>query len=177
MSIEQDELTKAASGGEAEIPIGGDGGMWPDLRTRHKAWQGAVPLTDDYVRSMLTDCCHFLRQLMYITSNVIDTIGVGQVRQIVAAEMPIPGHVILEDGTISTKETPARADHRKEPRGRKHPLIALLQMALQSVRLMQQISTGMHPNTANKESLEQKKLRAELKEEERTISNLLNGRV
>jgi hypothetical protein len=188
MPTEQEELNAAASGGQAEIPIGGPDGMWPDLRTRHKAWQGSAPLSDDYVRGMLADCCHFLRQLMYITSNVVETIGVGQVRQIVAAEMPVPARVILEDGTVSTKETPASAapdrdpstgsgrDHRKNPRGRKHPLITLLQMALQSVRLIERITTGMNPNTANKESLEQKKQREELKEEERELKNLLNGR-
>jgi hypothetical protein len=182
MSTEQEKLNAAASGGAAEIPIGGHDGMWPDLRTRHKAWQGSAPLSDDYVRSMLADSCHFLRQLMYVTSNVVETIGVGQVRQIVAAEMPIPRKVILEDGTVSTRETPAASegapdrDHRKNPRGRRHPLITLLQMALQSVRLIERISTGMNPNTANKESLEQKKQRQELKEEERELKSLLNGR-
>jgi hypothetical protein len=139
------------------------------------------------------------RQLVLITSNVVETVGVGQVRKIVAAEIPVPRGVILEDGTISTKDladTPDSAkvapgvpdrDHRKNPRGRKHPLITLLQMSLQGVRLLLQITAGTNPGAHNDESLGDKREReaakeAErrerdaLREEEKTLSKILAGK-
>jgi hypothetical protein len=161
-------------GGES-LPIGGEDGLQPDLRVLHAATYDR-PVDDATVRAMMADCCHFLRQLVRITSGVIESIGVGHVRQIVAAELPIPRGVIREDGTFSSKEAPGR-DHRKEPRGRRHPVITLLQMALQGIRLLLQVTAGTHPNAHNEETLEQKKTREELREQERTFKNLLNGRM
>jgi hypothetical protein len=180
MSDKDQTLFEAASGGAAEIPLGGDGGMWPDLRVRHKAWLLCGEMNDKGVRAMLSDCCQFLRQLVLITSNVIETIGIGQVRKIVAAEMPIPSAVIREDGTVSEQATPAepeRDDHRKNPRGRKHPVITLVQMALQGIRLILQITVGTNPNAHAKETLEQKQVREQMKEQERTFKDLLNGKI
>jgi hypothetical protein len=175
----------------AELPIGGENGLHPDLRVAHKALIGYGPLSDAGVRSMLADCCSFLRQLVMITSNVVDTIGVGQVRKIVAAEIPVPRGAILEDGTLATKtalqEPGPDRDHRKNPRGRKHPLITLVQMALQGVRLLMQITAGTNPEAHNDESLgdvreraaakeAEKREREALREEEKTLSKILAGK-
>jgi hypothetical protein len=144
---------------------------------------------------MLADCCAFLRQLVAITASVVETIGLGQVRKIVAAEIPLPSHVIREDGTMSDRPTPAPQqpdaapdrDHRKNPRGRKHPLITLVQMALQGVRLLMQITAGTNPEAHNDESLGDarereaakeaaKREREALREEEKTLSKILAGK-
>jgi hypothetical protein len=115
---------------------------------------------------------------------VVESLGLGQVRRIVAEEIPVPETVIDEDGRMNPSTGSGRGavqapdrDHRKNPRGRKHPVITLMQMALQGVRLLLQITCGTHANAHNKETLEQKKMREELKEQERTFQNLLRGSV
>jgi hypothetical protein len=185
----------AADGGSAkatELPIRGEDGMTTDLRLRHRAWMDSGPLSDSHVRGILADCTNFLRQLVRITSDVVETVGVGQVRQIVAAELPLSRQIIREDGTCSDKPTPAveapDRDHRKHPRGRKHPLITLVQMALQGVRLLMQITQGTNPGAHNEETLTdqhereaareaERREREALKEQERTLSKLLSGRM
>ena len=179
-----------ATGQAASLPNGGAGYCRTDLRTRFGGVSQEVGiLTDDIVRLMLGDCCQFLWQLAQLTSGVVETLGIGNVRQIVAAELPVPRHIIREDGTASDGAAPTLAepdrdpssasgrDHRKNPRGRRHPVITLLQMTLQGIRLLMQISAGTNPNAHNEETLEQKKTREELKEQERTFKNLLSGKV
>jgi hypothetical protein len=163
-----------------DLPTCGEDGLTTDLRVRHKARMDTGPLPDDYVRGILADCTNFLRQLVRITSDVVETVSLAQVRQIVAAELALPSHIIREDGSMSNKPTqPVDApdrDHRKNPRGRKHPVITLLQMALSGIRLLLQITAGTNPNVQNRESLGQKREREELKEQEREISKILSGR-
>jgi hypothetical protein len=128
--------------------------------------------TDDAARSILEDCAKFLWQLAQITSGVIATVDVSAFRKIVADNAPMPGRPV----TDSAQAEPER-DHRKNPRGRKHPLMTLVQFALQGVRMLLQITAAVNPNVHGKESFEQKQTRQKLKEEERELSNILNGRI
>lgn len=153
---------------DTTLPIGGEDGHTPDMRATCQGLTAcAVTITDDVMRSMLTDATILLYQVFTLTSGVLDTIRVGDVRKLVAAEMPAAaGHIQL-DGTFTDKpaepEQPAPAeeegrdpstgsgqDHRKKPRGRTHPLIALIKLAMQAVRLMKQIAGGTHPGALNK---------------------------
>jgi hypothetical protein len=173
-------MTTESTNTQAEpLPLGGADGCDTDLRMRYfgAAANGGRQLTDDHVRLYLADCCHFLRQLAVITSGVVESMGLGQVRKIVAEETPVPENVIGEDGTMKKPEPAPDRDHRKNPRGRKHPLVTMLQMALQGVRMLMQITCGTHPNAHNEETLEQRQLREELKERDRTFQNLLKGKV
>jgi hypothetical protein len=169
-------MTASNTPADAVQPIGGADGYQPDLRRKiDGVTSTGEPLTDEQVRLYLSDCADFLRQIARITAAVVETIGIGQVRQIVAEEIPVAYGVIGEDGVLHPTEMPARSDHRKNPRGRKHPVIALLQMGLQSVRLLQKIVYGTNPNALNAETLEQKKAREEAAEAERTFKALLRG--
>jgi hypothetical protein len=178
-----------ATGAAPELPIGGEDGRRPDLRVRRQAFIGYGPLSDADVRSILGDCCSFLRQLVAITGNVVESIGLGQVRKIVAAEISIPRGTILEDGTMAMQDVAGEPDrdHRKNPRGRKHPLITLVQMALQGVRLLLQITSGTNPVAHDKETLTEqrereatkeaeRREREALREEEKTLSKILAGK-
>jgi hypothetical protein len=170
--------------------LGGPDGAVPDLR-RCSIEAGSGVLSDETVRLMLADCCRFLRQLTVITTGVVATVDVGKFRQVVASELPVPRGVIREDGTRSLQDTPpAEApdrDHRKNPRGRKHPLITLVQTALQGVRLLMQITSGTNPGAHNEEKLSdqrereaakeaEKGERDALREEEKTLSKILAGK-
>ena len=159
--------TAAATGKGAsatELPLGGENGLWPDLRIGHKALLGYGPLSDGMVRQMMADVCQFLRQVVLITSNVVETVGIGQVRKILAAEVPIPRGIILEDGTLnigaraaeSDKATSEQAerDHRKNPRGRRHPLIAFLMLGVQASRLIMTITQGTNPTAHDREPVQ-----------------------
>jgi hypothetical protein len=171
--------TAAAARAAEPLEVGGVDGTLPDLRSTFPSALSALgPLDDDQIRVMLDDCSKFLWQLTHITSSVVETIDLGHLRKIVAAECPVPPNVIGDDGKRggSAPAEPDR-DHRKNPRGRKHPVITLLQMALQGVRLLLQITSGTHPNAHDKESLEEKQQREKLKEQERTFNKLLSGRM
>ena len=160
------------------LPIGGADGFRPDLR---RPIEGIAsdgrPLSDAAARAYLADCCDFLRQLARITSAVVETIGVGRVREIVAAELPVCGGVIDDDGKVLTAEKPARADHRTEPRGRRHPVITLLQMALQGVRLLLRILEKTNPTALNELTLEQKQERETLRQTERDFARYMSGKL
>jgi hypothetical protein len=125
-------------------------------------------VTDDHARDMLDDISKFLLQLAHITSGVLSTIDVAAVRRIVAENAAMPGYM------PEAEQAPDR-DHRKNPRGRKHPLLTLVQFALQGVRMLLQITAAVHPNVHGKESFEQKQMREKLKEEERELSKILSG--
>jgi hypothetical protein len=139
-------------------------------------------VTDDVARNMLDEISKFLLQLAHITSGVLGTIDVSAVRKIVAENAPMPG--VRVDRLPDEEQAPDRdpstgsgRDHRKNPRGRKHPLLTLVQFALQGVRMLLQITAAVHPNVHGKESLEEKQAREKLKEEERELNKILSGRL
>jgi hypothetical protein len=106
------------------------------------------PIGDGVMEAMLDTCEQFLWQLVQITSRVLETVQIGDVRKLVAAEMAMPGCVVLQDGTIS--EGKAASEPAARSRGGTHPLVALLRLATQAVRLLRQLSLGTHPHVHNK---------------------------
>jgi hypothetical protein len=128
-----------------------------------------VAIDDNAMRNILSECSKFLLQLANITSGVLASIDVSAVRGIVAENAPMPG-------SRPAEAAPDR-DHRKNPRGRKHPLITLVQFALQGVRMLLQITAAAHPNLLGKETLEQREARKALEEQERTFNKMLSGKI
>ena len=117
------------------------------------------PLGDEGVASTLDVCTKFLLLFIRMSTDVLQTIDVGSVRSLVADELPLPGQMVkalkaagYDLGEIhpkSVKQDDGR-DHRKLPRGRKHPLIGLIQLVLQAVRLLDRITVKTHPAAHNK---------------------------
>lgn len=168
------------------LPIGGHDGRRADLRLRFGPGASDGPLSDDSVRAMLADAKCLLWQIVKLTATVLHSVNAGQLRKLVAAELDLPAGTIDEFGTMATGEPKAAPegepvnsgrDHRKGPRGRKHPLISLVQSGLQSIRLLAQIAGGTNPSAMNRESLEQKQEREALKQSEREFRALLNGKL
>jgi hypothetical protein len=162
----------AVGGANAPLPLGGNSGRLQDLRFRYSAGLGRGPLSNDDVRAMMADVVGFLWQLTSITAGVLGTVDLGKVRKIVAAEIPIPRGTVDESGQVllqeaATADTAPDRDHRKNPRGRKHPLLTLVQYALQAVRMLLQITQGTNPGAHDKESLEARQQREALKQADR----------
>jgi hypothetical protein len=166
-----------AEAADAPLPIGGVNGTSTDLRMRVPGVADQVEMNDGLARLYMEQCCQFLSQIMTLTSAVIESVSVGQVRKIVAAEVAVTGSVIDLDGKVTgALETPAcERDSRKLPRGRKHPLILLLQCGLQAARMLQKITEALNPNAHNRQTLEQKQQRERDKEAERNFKALLKG--
>jgi len=130
---------------------------------------GVLPSTGRHsiasMRGMLENACAFLHQVVAITSGVLDTVRAGDLRNLVAAEMPAAsGHIRL-DGVLEKQESdaaepapsaPSGQDHRKRPRGQSHPLIGLIKIAMQAARLLRQIAGGLFPGSQNILSVGQK---------------------
>lgn len=167
------------------LPLGGENGTTPDLRMNYLgvAYRPAR-LTDGMMAEMLGDACIFLSQLVAMTSGVLGTLRVGDVRKVVAAEMPVAAHHIKVDGTYSDKvqepepakgdpSTGSGRDHRKKPRGRTHPLMQLIKFGLQAARLLRQIGSGTHPRAVNKLS-QADKLAREARKTELAFANVVN---
>ena len=158
------------------LPKGGVDGCTPDLRMNYL---GVLPSTGRHsiasMRGMLENACAFLHQVVAITSGVLDTVRAGDLRNLVAAEMPAAsGHIRL-DGVLEKQESDAAEpaaeasnasgqdssstsgrDHRKRPRGQSHPLIGLIKIAMQAARLLRQIAGGLFPGSQNILSVGQK---------------------
>ncbi|MCA8916852.1 MAG: hypothetical protein KDB90_15775 [Planctomycetes bacterium] len=148
------------------LPKGGADGRTPDLRMNYL---GVLPSTDGHsnasMRAMLENACAFLHQVVAITSGVLDTVRAGDLRNLVASEMPAAsGHIRL-DGVLEKQESDAAEpapepstaqDHRKRPRGQSHPLIGLIKIAMQAARLLRQIAGGLFPGSQNMFSVGQK---------------------
>ena len=112
---------------------------------------------------MLGDIARFMWQIAMMTSGVLATVDVGKLREIVAADVALPAYIIDELGKITPKDRapkPEQAsdaeqapnrDHRKNPRGRRHPLVALLILGVQASRLHTQITQGTNPEAHNVE--------------------------
>jgi hypothetical protein len=147
----QPAVDTSTSADPADVPMGGGHG-WPDLRLVMSGLEppGAKrqPLSDNEVYSMLDDCDRFLWQVVGITSRVLETVDIGEVRRLVAADVALPGAVVLPDGTLHTSRTVADAPAKS--RGRTHPLVALLRLAVQAVRLLKQLTSGTHPEVHNR---------------------------
>jgi hypothetical protein len=146
-----------------------------DLGARYPAISNFdFEVNDDVVRNMLDDVSKFLWQLAHITSGVLGTIDISAIRKIVAENAPMPD---APEGRLPDSEQGPDRDHRKNPRGRKHPLITLVQFALQGVRMLLQVTAAVHPNVHGKESLDEQKHREALKEQQRTFNRLLSGKL
>jgi hypothetical protein len=109
-------------------------------------------LSDEMALAMLDNCDRFLVQLVTITSRVLETVPLGEVRQLVASEMAMSGAVVKQDGTVLKAKDmpPAAADPAKRPRAVSHPLLTLIRIAVQAVRLLRQIASGTHPEVTRR---------------------------
>jgi hypothetical protein len=147
------------------LPLGAGRGL-PDMRQQvamlHGPGADRESLSDDEVLAMLADCDRFLWQLVTITSRVLETVEIGDVRRLVAADMAMPADVVLGDGTIQKSRTAPVAPAKS--RGPSHPLVVLLKLTVQAIRLIKQISQGTHPEAHNR--------RRRSAEEESTIAQV-----
>jgi hypothetical protein len=137
--------------GSRHTPLGGGRG-WPDMRmivcALPEPGTERKPMSDDELMDMLDDCDRFLWQVVHLTSRVLETVDIAEARRLVAADVALPGSVVNADGTLNESRLPADAPVKS--RGRTHPLVALLRMAMQAVRLLKQITTGTHPQVHNR---------------------------
>ena len=142
----------------ASQPINGSEGTTPDLRVPIRGHTAGVnPTNDGFIHYMLGDACKLLWQVARITAGVLDSVRLGDVRKICAADLPCAISTIREDGafapdpeleTIATDDDPAQAQ-RKQPRGRMHPLMMLMRLGVQAARLLKQIAAGAFPEMMN----------------------------
>ena len=156
-------------------------------------------LSDDRVEFILRDALQFLWQVVSLTARVAETIQVGDLRQIVAAEMAMPGDVVKTDGTISRYPDAAKkgaaemgsgsrrvpdpisGDAEAEPgprrtskaRGASHPFMMLLRLAVQASRLIKQITAGTHPEVHNKLKREPRSPYGDITRVDRQLSAML----
>lgn len=181
-----DDYLEKGRYGSAEVPpgtyrtkLGANLGV-PDMRNRvlglGKTGEPSKPLSDAETAIIAADSVRFLWQVVVLTSRILDSVQLGDLRQVVAAEFAMPGDVILEDGTFSRhpdafkveedrNEPAARERARaaqaegepsqqskagRKPRGSSHPLLVLLRIAVQAARLIKQIGGGTNPTVFNK---------------------------
>jgi hypothetical protein len=134
-------------------------------------------LTDAQARIMLSTAAAFLYQLVKLVSGVVETVDVGHLRDIVGPELSLPAHIVRKDDTVSLKETPPAEqppdrDGRKNPRGRKHPLVALIELAAKAAKLLDKITRGLNPNAHDIETLESRvQARADALDQRREAAN------
>jgi hypothetical protein len=137
------------------------------------------PLRDEELAIAAADSVRFLWQVVVLTSRILQSVQLGDVRKVVAAEFAMPGDIVLEDGTLSRHsdafkvgEDGSEAEARKranaeqadtpneqptqqakaarKPRGSSHPLLVLLRIAVQAARLIKQIGGGTNPKVFHK---------------------------
>lgn len=147
-----------------DVPIGLQG-KHPDLRrgapgiTRFHS--EGKPLTDTVMRVMLMDAAIFLHQVMRLVSGVLETVPCGGLRRAAADDLPLLHGCVDEDGTTvaltpmlvedGQRTYPTRQhseELKRKPRegfGPRHPLMALINLAMQAARLLRQIAGYTHP--------------------------------
>ena len=133
------------------IPNHGEDGVSPDLRMSAQGITATRErVTDEHMRWMFDNACQLLDQVTRIVSGVLDTVSIGDIRSVCADEFPVVRGAITPDGERASREVAeAKRDHRKEPRGRVHPLLVLIKLGVQAARLLKQIGSGTHPHAAN----------------------------
>lgn len=129
---------------------------------------GVTPYRDNVLsasqaRKMLTDACTFLHQLVALTSGVLESFTAAQIRDVVGHDIALPACIIRGDHKVSVNETPPKPeqapdrDGRKNPRGRKHPLVALIELAAKAAKLLEKIAGGLAPESMDREPLASRK--------------------
>ncbi|MCB9894437.1 MAG: hypothetical protein H6839_08305 [Planctomycetes bacterium] len=164
------------------VPIGAGLGV-VDMRLQIGALgpvgQDPRPLTDAEIEGAARDSVRFLRQVMTLTSRLLESVQLGDIRKVVASEFAMPGDAVLADGTISkhpdvlkvqngsgsrrpgtgkgagepdTSEPDSKRFSKaaRRPRGSSHPFLVLLRLAVQSARLIKQIGSGLRPEVFNR---------------------------
>ena len=123
-------------------------------------------LSDEFVRRMLRDCLTLAWQNVQLTSAVLGTIDVAQLRRIVAGEFKLPDMMrkalrasgidpALFEGEPAPQPVAASAGEKtktkaqKRPRGAKHPLVTLMQNALQNVKFIDRVTRATNPEVHN----------------------------
>ena len=110
------------------------------------------PHSSNNMREMLENCTRFLGLLVQLAYGVLETVDKRAMRELVASELPLPREMRVAlkaagydvDETVKTNPTEDGVDHRKLPRGRRHPLIVLIGFALQASRLLEKLVGGMN---------------------------------
>ncbi|MCB9932822.1 MAG: hypothetical protein H6841_05290 [Planctomycetes bacterium] len=113
------------------------------------------------MRVMLMDAAIFLHQVMRLVSGVLETVPFGGLRRAAADDLPLLHGCVDEDGTTVTltpmlvkdgqRTYPTRLhseELKRKPRegfGPRHPLTALINLAVQAARLLRQIAGCTHP--------------------------------
>lgn len=126
--------------------------------------------TDNAARGMAEQVAGVMYQIVSLTGAVLSTIDAKQLRQIVGAELKLPERLQIcirntdyEDSNFL--ETPGPTEDEKavqatppakRPRGAKHPLVGLIDLAIKAGRLFDKIMRGTNPNAFNRQSLKQK---------------------
>lgn len=124
------------------------------------------PMTEEEVGRSLDTCTRFLNQVVTTASAIFESLDPNTVRQLVAADVPLSTRArrFLKAADLDLYEkithTPppdltgegnsGESSPQKRPRGARHPLMVLLGMALQSARLIYQITRGTWPEVHNR---------------------------
>ena len=165
-----------------------------DLRLQCCGVYSERPMTNAEVASAASDAVRFLRQVMSITSRVLETLQLGDVRRIVAHDIAMPGDIVLQDGTVSRhadvfevgadgvelegrKKSAANQQQAaaRKPRGGTHPFLALLKLAIQAAKLIKQITVGTHPKAYNKLDLNTAEHLRAMEDTEKWAAAVLKG--
>lgn len=162
------------------------------------------PLRDEELAIAAADSVRFLWQVVVMTSRILQSVQLGDIRKVVASEFAMPGDVILEDGTFSRhadafkvdedgSEAAARKRNRsgeadtpteqptqqskaaRKPRGSAHPLLVLLRIAVQAARLIKQIGGGTNPKIFNKIEREAQQTLDAIREGQAWAEGVLKG--
>jgi hypothetical protein len=125
------------------------------------------PLTAEEAQGMLDNCARFLNKLVDLAHGVMHTLDPHTVRRIVAADVPLTesmrvalkasGHNVDDLAEKQRlKDVAEDPSPRKRPRGARHPLMALMGLAVQATRLLTRLTREVWPELHNQFTKEEK---------------------
>lgn len=86
-------------------PPWGNGQQWPDMRYPIRRVGQGGRLSDAEVEFMLAIADRFCQQIVEITAAALDTVSVGEVRQLVASEMAPTGAMSRRTASCASRRT------------------------------------------------------------------------
>lgn len=173
-----------------------------DLRARFGAIESdpalRKPPTEAEIALYNGDAMRFLWQVVAISSQILQSIPLGEMRRIVAGDMAEPGDIVREDGTVSKHpdafeigedgneaearkraseaSTPPKGDTKRKSagnaRGRAHPIMAMIRMAIQSARLIKQITSGTYSKLNDRATERRSEIFAALEDAEKWLDSM-----
>jgi len=125
---------------------------------------------DNGVRSMAAGIAGVMWQIVAVTGAVITTVEAQQFRNIVGPELRLPKSLcqsieamdadpddyIDDPDDLAPQAEENSTPPAKRPRGAKHPLVQLIELAIKAARVFEKVTRGTNPNAFNARTLDQK---------------------